>query len=226
MERQSLHRIVLVDDSGLARLGLREQLNRTAEFRVVGEAASAAEGLESVARLAPDLVLLDLSLPDVSGVEVCRRMIAVRADTRVLMLSVHDAPALIHEALASGAQGYALKDTPVAMWRDAMRRMTGSRAVQPTQLFETVLQEVRDMANGVSSDSTRDLSPQERRLLPLIAEGRTNREIGAILALSEKTVKNYIYNMFPKLGITRRSQLATLYARSLPSRSISTEDCA
>jgi two-component system response regulator DevR len=95
LERQSLYRIVLIEDSEWVRLGLREQLNRTAEFHVVGEAASADEGVESVARLSPDLVLLDLSLPDVSGVEACRRMLAVRPDTRVLMLSVHDALAQI-----------------------------------------------------------------------------------------------------------------------------------
>lgn len=226
LERQSLYRIVLIEDSEWVRLGLREQLNRTAEFHVVGEAASADEGVESVARLSPDLVLLDLSLPDVSGVEACRRMLAVRPDTRVLMLSVHDALAQIHEALAAGAQGYALKDTPVAMWRDAMRRVAGNEEVPPAELIGTVLQEVRDMANGLLSDSMADLSPHERRLLPLIAEGRTNREIASALALSEKTVKNYISNMFCKLSINRRSQLVTLYARSLPNRSDSSEDCA
>jgi two-component system response regulator DevR len=226
MDAQHLYRIVLIDDSRMARLGLREQLNRTAEFRLVGEAASMTEGLELIEKLTPDLVLLDISLPDGSGVHACSRLVAGRPDTRVLILSVYDDPAVIREAIAAGAQGYVLKDTPVVMWRNAMRRVAGSGVVLGPQLIGLVLTEVREMANGLSTACMGDLSPQERRLLPLVAEGRTNKEIAVALSLSDKTVKNYISNMYSKLGVTRRSQVATLYARTLPSRGILAEDCA
>lgn len=226
MDAQHVYRIVLIDDSRMARLGLREQLNRTAEFRIVGEATSMAEGLELVERLTPNLVLLDISLSDGSGVQACRRLVAGMPDTRVLILSVYDDPAVIREAIAAGAQGYVLKDTPVAMWRNVMRRVVDDGIVLGPQLLGQVLMEVREMANGLSTACMADLSPQERRLLPLVAEGRTNREIATALSLSEKTVKNYISNMYSKLGITRRSQVATLYARTLPSGGLSAEDCA
>ena len=226
MDAQHLYRIVLIDDSRMARLGLREQLNRTAEFRLVGEAASMTEGLELIEKLTPDLVLLDISLPDGSGVHACSRLVAGRPDTRVLILSVYDDPAVIREAIAAGALGYVLKDTPVAMWRNALRRAAGSGVVLGPQLIGLVLMEVREMANGLTTACMGDLSPQERRLLPLVAEGRTNKEIAVALSLSDKTVKNYISNMYSKLGVTRRSQVATLYARTLPSRGILAEDCA
>lgn len=226
MDAQHLYRIVLIDDSRMARLGLREQLNRTAEFRLVGEAASMTEGLELIEKLNPDLVLLDISLPDGSGVHACSRLVAGRPDTRVLILSVYDDPAVIREAIAAGALGYVLKDTPVAMWRNALRRAAGSGVVLGPQLIGLVLMEVREMANGLTTACMGDLSPQERRLLPLVAEGRTNKEIAVALSLSDKTVKNYISNMYSKLGVTRRSQVATLYARTLPSRGILAEDCA
>ena len=226
MDAQHLYRIVLIDDSRMARLGLREQLNRTAEFRIVGEAASIAEGLELIERLNPDLVLLDISLPDGSGVQACCRLVAGRPDTRVLILSVYDDPAVIREAIAAGARGYVLRDAPVAVWRNAMRRAAGSGVVLGPQLIGLVLMEVREMANGLSTACMVDLSPQERRLLPLVAEGRTNKEIAVALSLSDKTVKNYISNMYSKLGVTRRSQVATLYARTLPSGGIPAEDCA
>jgi DNA-binding NarL/FixJ family response regulator len=226
MDRQSLHRIVLIDDSQMARLGLRDELSRTAEFRIIGEADTAAEGLELVEKLNPDLVLLNHSLPDVSGVQACRLIMAARPETRVLMLSVYDDPALIRAAIAAGAQGYVLKDTPVVRWWNVMWRVAGKAAVLPTQLLGMVIEEVRDMGNGLSSDSMAELSPQELRLLPLIAKGLTNKEIAFAVALSEKTVKNYISNMFSKLGISRRSQVVTLYARSLANRSLSVGDCA
>lgn len=226
MDAQHLYRIVLIDDSRMARLGLREQLNRTAEFRLVGEAGLMAEGLALVEKLTPDLVLPDISLPDGSGVHACRRLLAENPDTRVLILSVYDDPTVIREAVAAGAQGYVLKDTPVAMWRETMRRVAGSRTALGPQLLGTVMMEVRDMASGLSTACMAELSPQERRLFPLVAEGKTNKEIAVALSLSDKTVKNYISNMYSKLGITRRSQVATLYARTLPSGGISAEDCA
>ena len=226
MDGQYSYRIVLIDDSRMARLGLREQLNRMGEFRIVGEAGSVMEGLQLVERLTPDLVLLDISLPDGSGVQACRRLLASMPGSKVLILSVYDDSALIREAIAAGAQGYVLKDTPAAMWRIVMRRVAGGCIVPPSQLVNMVLMEVREMANGLSTACMGELSPQERRLFPLVAEGKTNKEIALALSLSDKTVKNYISNIYSRLGITRRSQVATLYARTLPTGGFSTSDCA
>lgn len=226
MDRQSSYRMVLIDDSQMARLGLKDELSRTSEFRIVGEAATATEGIELVAKLLPDVVLLNLNLPDMSGVQACRRIMAARPETRVLMLSLSDDPVLIRAAIAAGAQGYVLKDTPVALWWNVMGRVAGKATVLPAQLIGMVLEEVREMSNGLSSDSMAELTPQEQRLLPLIADGQTNKEIACAVALSEKTVKNYISNIFSKLGISRRSQVVTLYARALSSRSLVVEDCA
>lgn len=223
MPRESLYRIVLIDDSRMVRLGLREQLGGNTEFRIVGEAMSAAEGIELVAQLEPDVVLLDVSLPDVSGMEACRQMVDRRPSTRVLMLSIHDDPVVIREAIAAGAQGYVLKDAPVEMWLDAIRRVADGPSFLRPQLIDMVLDEVQAMANGFSSKGLADLSPQEQRLLPLLAEGKTNKEIASALELSDKTVKNYLANIFSKLGITRRTQAATLYVRALPRRALHAE---
>lgn len=221
MERQAWYRIVLIDDSRMVRLGIREQLIRTSEFRVVGEAMSGAEGMELVKQVKPDLVLLDSRLPDLLGEEVCRQMVAREPAPRVLLLSIQDDPVVVHKAIAAGAQGYLLKDAPVDMWMDAIRRVATGHSLSAPQLVAVVLKEVQDMANGFSSSSLAALSPQEYRLLPLVAEGKTNKEIAFALSLSDKTVKNYLANIFSKLGITRRTQAATLYARALPSRSMS-----
>lgn len=218
MLRQSVYRIVLIDDSRMVRLGIREQLLTAIEFRVVGEATSAVEGIELVDQVNPDLVLLDSRLPDLSGLETCRKIVARDSARRVLMLSVQDDPTVVQEAVAAGACGYVLKDAPVAMWLDAMRRVASGDVFFQPHLLDMVLREVHDMGNGLSSKSLADLSPQEYRLLPLVAEGKTNKEIASALALSDKTVKNYLANIFSKLGITRRTQAATLYARALPGR--------
>lgn len=224
MALEALYRIVLIDDSRMVRLGLREQLSGNPDFRIVGEAMSAAEGIELVEQLEPDVVLLDVSLPDVSGMEACRQIVARTPSMRVLMLSIHDDPAVIRGAIAAGAQGYVLKDAPVEMWLDAIRRVADGDVFLQPQLIHMVLKEVRTMANGLSSKGLADLSPQEQRLLPLLAEGKTNKEIASVLELSDKTVKNYLSTIFSKLGITRRTQAATLYARALPSRALHAEE--
>lgn len=221
MEQQSFYRIVLIDDNRMVRLGIREQLVKATDFRVIGEAVSAAEGIELVEQINPDLVLLDSRLPDLPGVEACQKMVARDPARRVLMLSIQDDPAVVQEAIAAGARGYLLKDAPVDTWLDALRRVASGDSLFQPHMLGLVLKEVHDMGNGLSSQALSALSPQEYRLLPLVAEGKTNKEIASALDLSDKTVKNYLANIFSKLGITRRTQAATLYARALPSRSMS-----
>lgn len=221
MERQSFYRMVLIDDSRMVRLGIREQLLTATDLRVVGEAMSGEEGIDVVEQLNPDLVLLDSRLPDLSGVETCRKLIARDPARRVLMLSIQDDSTVVQEAIVAGARGYLLKDAPVDTWLDAIRRVASGDVVFQPHLLGMVLREVHDMGNGLSSKSLVALSPQEYRLLPLVAEGKTNKEIASALDLSDKTVKNYLANIFSKLGISRRTQAATLYARALPIRSMS-----
>ncbi len=170
MTQQSLYRIVLIDDSRMMRLGLRDQLGGMSDFRVVGEAVSAAEGIELVTQLKPDVVLLDMSLPDMSGIQTCRQMLARSPLTRVIMLSMYDDPSIIREAITAGARGYVLKDAPIDLWLDAIRRVASGDAYIQPQLIALVLREVHAMANGLSSKGLADLSPQEQRLLPLLAE--------------------------------------------------------
>lgn len=220
MTQRSVCRVLLVDDHPVVRLGLKEKLTDTSDLQVVGEAASAAEAIALTDALKPDLVLLDISLPDASGVQVCRQIAASRPQTRILMMSIYDDADLVRGAIAAGAHGYVLKGASVDMLLEAIRFVaTGSCFLHP-QLIGTVLTEVRESMRGRPRERVRRLSRQEQRILPLVAEGKTNKEIGSELILSDKTVKNYLANMFDKLNVTRRSQAAALYARSLRECSV------
>lgn len=212
-------RILLVDDHPIVRVGLSEQLAGRRDLRVVGEAGSAAGAIELAAALRPDLVLLDISLPDESGVHACMQIVAGQPGVRILMMSVHDDAALVRGAITAGAHGYVLKDVSADTMLEAIRAVaSGSSFIDP-RLIGTVLNDVRALMSGGLREGVAGLSRQEQRILPLLAEGRTNKEIGSVLILSDKTVKNYLANMFAKLRIKSRSQAAALYMRSLQVRS-------
>lgn len=215
MVAKPVHRILLVDDHPIVRVGVKERLESTTDLRVVGEAASADEAIALADALKPDLVLLDISLPDASGVQVCRQIVASRPQTRILMMSIYDDADLVRGAIAAGAHGYMLKGASVDMLLEAVRLVAAGSSFLHPQLIGMVLTEVRESMRGKPREQLRKLSRQEQRILPLVAEGKTNKEIGSELILSDKTVKNYLANMFDKLNVTRRSQAAALYARSL-----------
>lgn len=225
MVSRSVYRILLVDDHPVVRVGIREQLVSANDLRVVGEAASAADGIAQAAALKPDLVVLDISLPDASGVQACRQIMSHRPAARVLMMSAHDDAVIVRGAIAAGAHGYVLKNASADMLRDAIRTVASGASFLQPQLTGGVLQDVRKLAQGVPPERLASLSPQEHRILPLVAGGSTNKEIGSALRLSDKTVKNYLANMFAKLKISKRSQAAALYARSLQDRSLVTGGC-
>jgi two-component system response regulator DevR len=211
-------RIVLIEDSELVRVGLRTLLANYPEFEVVGEGASVSGSAELCARLRPDLVLLDIRLPDGTGFDACRRIIEDRPETRVIFLTSVVDDTLLAEAIRAGAHGYLLKEIDSAALVNALRESAEGKSILDPAVTARVLQLVRNGAPGSAGlGSLESLSPQEKRVLSLIAAGRTNKEVAMEMKLSDKTVKNYLSNVFEKLNVSRRAQAAAIYARQKPS---------
>ena len=213
MSNRSSIRVVLIDDHPVVRAGVREHLASAKDLRIVGEGGSVVEALTLATALKPDLMVLDLTLPDGSGVDACRQILRLMPDIRILMMSIHDDPVVVRAALTAGAHGYVMKDVAGEQLVNAIRMILAGHSFLQPRLMGPVLHALRDTMNGVFSRGLAALSPQERRILPLLAEGKTNKEIGVELTLSEKTIKNYLANMFTKLQVTKRSSAAALYAR-------------
>jgi len=204
-------RLLLVDDSEVVRLGLRTLLEDDPALEIVGEAASVAAALEACVRDRPDVALLDIRLPDGTGVDACRGMLQRRPALRILMLTSVDSGPLVAEAIRAGAHGYLLKEVHADALVQAIRDVAAGKSVLDPAITGGVLRQLQDAPPA--DDGLATLSPQESRVLALIAEGRTNKEAGAALNLSEKTVKNYLNNIFEKLRVSRRAQAAAIYAR-------------
>jgi len=211
-------RLLIVDDSPLIRAGLRAVLEGCDSVSIVGEAGSAAEALEQVSRLKPGVVLLDLRLPDRSGLEACRDILAARPDTRVLILTSTDDQRMVREAIAVGAHGYLLKENDGASLVSAITRVAAGHSVLDPSLADQILSLVKSPSVQEPAGRLAALSPQERRVLALLAEGKTNKEIAAALDLSDKTVRNYLSNLFDKLQVERRAHAAALFARAADER--------
>lgn len=212
--------LLIVDDSELVRVGLKTLLGaRSAapELHVVGEAHSVATAVAEAARLQPDVVLLDIRLPDGSGFAACRQILAERPATRVLILTSLIDDEKIFDAMNSGAHGYLLKETNAAALCQAIVDVAAGKFILDPVMTTRVL---KNIGRGEAPPSKRDklelLSAQELRVLELVATGKTNKEIATQMKLSDKTVKNYLSNMFEKLQITRRSQAAVLFTESRP----------
>ena len=204
-------RVLVVDDYGLIRAGLREQLTSCPDFSVVGEAESAEQAVELARRLTPTIVLLDLNLPDGSGIQACHRILADTLTMRVLIMTICDDSVTMQAAIAAGAHGYVLKNIRMDMLREAVRVVAmGASFFHPRSMF-TALSAPATGSHLETRDGLRKLSRQEQRILPLLEAGRTNKEIGCALTLSENTIKNYLSNMFRKLQITSRTQAVALY---------------
>lgn len=203
-------RLLLVDDHEVVRMGLRALFERSGTVEVVGEADSIASAVDEAVRLQPAVVLLDLRLPDGSGVEACRDIVERCSDTHVVLLtSFADDDAVLSTVLA-GAKGYLLKTIGGPALVRAIHAVVEGQAILDPAITGSVLTGMRSFSTGAESHRM-SLSPQERRILPLIAEGKTNKEIAASLGLSDKTIKSYIYNIFQKLQITRRAQAAAFF---------------
>ena len=208
----SMIRLLLVDDHEVVRMGLQALFTRTGTVEVVGEADSVFSAVEEAVRLQPTVVLLDLRLSDGTGVEACREILENCPDTHVVFLtSFADEDAILSTVLA-GAKGYLLKTIGGPALVQAIHAVAQGQSILDPGVTNPVLTRMRSLSTGAESHGM-SLSPQERRILPLVAEGKTNKEIAAILGLSTKTVKSYLYNMFQKLQVTRRAQAAALFVK-------------
>jgi two-component system response regulator DevR len=203
---------LIVDDSPLIRAGLRAVLEDYGTVTIVGEAGTAAEGLTAVMQHKPDVVLLDLRLPDRPGLAVCRDILQRRPGTRVLILTSATDERNVHEAIAIGARGYLLKENDGASLVAAITRVAAGHSVLDPSLADQMLNLMKRGREPSAGERLAVLSPQERRVLALLAEGLTNKGIGEKLGLTEKTVKNYLSNIFDKLHLANRAQAAALYA--------------
>lgn len=203
-------RVLIVDDHTVVREGIRALLERRASLQVVGEAGSVAEAVARSAELTPDVVVMDVRLPDGSGVEACREIRSTQPDVKVVMLTSYaDEEAIVNSVMA-GAAGYLLKDArPDALFEAIDVAYRGGSVLDPN-VATKVLERMRA---GPVQDPWLALTPQEREVLERITRGQTNRHIGAELHLSEKTVKHYVSNILDKIGVDNRAAAAVWLVR-------------
>ena len=206
-------RVFLLDDHEIVRRGLRELFETDEEFEVVGEAATVEETLRRVPPTKPDVAILDVRLPDGSGIEACRDLRAATPDLRCLMLTSFADDNALFSAILAGASGYVLKQIKGADLLTAVRRVAAGESLIDPALTASVVDRLR---GNQEDEKLRRLTAQERRILHLIAEGKTNRQIGEEMFLAEKTVKNYVSNLLAKMGFSRRTE-AAVYATRLAS---------
>jgi len=207
-------RHVLVDDSEVVRLGLRALLGAERALEIVGEGSSVATGVAACAKHKPDVALLDLRLPDGTGFDACRQILQRLPETRVLMLTSVADDTLVDEAIRAGAHGYLLKEVNSRALIQAITDVAAGKSILDPAVTARVMQFMK--AGGPTRDVLASLSPQESRVLALIAQGKTNKEAGNEMNLTEKTVKNYLSNIFEKLHVSRRAQAAAIYAQRQP----------
>jgi len=204
-------RLLIVDDHEVTRLGLRTLLGAFPEFEVVGEASSVNETLARVVELKPDLVLLDVRLADGSGIEVCRRLQRLNLDTKVLVLTSFADDNIVLDAIAAGADGYLLKEIHGDKLIQAIQDVVAGKSILDPAVTRRVMSCISSPGLLTARNKLDVLSAQERKVVALVAEGKTNKEIGREMGLSDKTVKNYLSNSMEKLNLTRRSQAAAFF---------------
>ena len=204
--------VFLLDDHEVVRQGLRAMLEATGEIAVVGESGSAEEATRLIPALRPDVSVLDARLPDGSGIEVCRAVRAVDPALQALILTSYDDDEALFSAVLAGAAGYVLKEVRRSDLLNAIRSVAAGRSLLDPVLSRRVLDRVR--TRSVPAPELRDLTEQELKVLGLVAQGLTNRQIGERLFLAEKTVKNYVSSLLHKLGFARRTE-AAVYAAEL-----------
>jgi two-component system, NarL family, response regulator DevR len=203
-------RVFLLDDHEVVRRGLRELLEAEPDMEVVGEAGTAEEAYGRIPATSPDVAVLDLQLPDGSGIDVCREVRSKHPEISCLMLTSFSDDEAVYASILAGAAGYLLKQVRGTDLVDAIRRVAQGESLLDPAVTTRVLERLRHKDDD---DPLAALTDQERKILDLIAEGLTNRQIGERMFLAEKTVKNYVSNMFAKLGMTRRTEAAAYAAR-------------
>lgn len=205
--------VLLVDDHEVVRVGLRSLLGRERRIEVVGEAGTAAEAVAQAARLRPDVVVMDVRLPDGSGVEACREIRSADPKVHVIMLTSYADEEAVFNSILAGASGYLLKQIRGQELVRAIETVAAGQSLLDPAVTQKVLERVKRLASGREPDEIAQLSAQERKVLALVAEGKTNKEIAAALGLSDKTVKNYLSHVFEKLHLSRRAEAAAFFAR-------------
>jgi two-component system response regulator DevR len=206
-------RLLVVDDHEVVRQGLVSLLSRRPNLHVVAEAGTVAEAIEAARRFQPELVIMDVRLPDGSGIEACREIREERPETRVVMLTSYPDEDAVLSAIVAGASGYLLKQVRARDLVDALERVARGESLLDPAVTGRVLERVRRIATGDQPDELSQLTPQERKILALVAEGKTNKEIAAEVFLSDKTVKNYVSSILAKLNLERRAQAAAFVAK-------------
>lgn len=212
-------RLLVVDDHEVVRQGLVALLGRREGFQVVAEASTVAEAIAEARRHRPDIVILDVRLPDGSGVEACRDIRAELPETRVIMLTSYPDEEAVLSAIVAGAAGYLLKQIRARDLVAALEAVGRGESLLDPAVTARVLERVRRMATGQDRDEMAVLTPQEQKILVLVAEGKTNKQIAGEVFLSDKTVKNYVSSILSKLNLERRAQAAAFVAKHRIDRS-------
>ncbi len=204
----SKKRIVIVDDHEVVRLGLRALLGQTQAYEVIGEAGNVKEALELVNRLSPDIVLMDVRLPGISGIDACEQISANYPQTKVIMLTSFAEDDMLFNAIRAGASGYVLKQVGGDDLIRALDAVGRGEALLDPAVTQRVFQEVRRAVKGEEASAFAALSQQEKHVLGLVSSGKTNREIAHDLFLGEGTVRNYVSSILSKLGVSNRAEAA------------------
>ena len=208
-------RVFLLDDHEVVRRGVRDLLEAAGDITVVGEASTALEARQRVPAVQPDVAVLDVRLPDGNGIEVCRDLRTAHPELRCLMLTSFDDDEALFDAIVAGASGYLLKEVRGADLVNSVRRVANGESLLDPHATARVIERLRNPP--AQDERLAGLSPQERRILALLADGLTNRQIAEQMFLAEKTIKNYVSNLLLKLGMHRRTE-AAVYAARLADR--------
>lgn len=201
-------RIILVDDHEVVRLGLKALLDRHPNFEVVAEASNAREAIERVAAFSPDVVVMDIRLPGGSGIEACQEIADKFPGTRVIMLTSYAEDEMLFSAIRAGAAGYVLKQIGGDDLVRAIEAVGRGEAILDAAVTQRIFQEVRKAAREEEASAFSALTQQEKHVLLLVSEGKTNREIAKALFLGEGTVRNYVSSILSKLGVSNRAEAA------------------
>ncbi len=213
-EREGRIRVFLLDDHEVVRRGLKDLFEAHDDIEVVGESGSAKDAEARIPSLRPNVALLDGRLPDGNGVEVCRVVRSVDPSIHAVILTSYDDDEALFAAIMAGASGYILKQIGGVDLVDVVRKVAGGQSLLDPSVTQRVLERIRSGGPAEPAE-LQALTPQERRILELVAEGMTNRQIGEQLFLAEKTVKNYVTSILSKLGMQRRTQAAVLASKLL-----------
>ena len=207
-------RVLVVDDSEVVRMGLRALLGADPSLTIVAEAHNVASAIEAATRHQPDIVLLDIRLPDGTGFDACRQILQRSPATRVLVLTSVADEDVVDNAIRAGSHGYLLKEVHGRALLQAIHDVAAGKSILDPAITARVLALMRSTAPATKNTLSM-LSPQEHRVLALISEGRTNKEVAHEMSLTEKTVKNYLSNIFDKLHVSRRAEAAVVYTKGI-----------